>query len=451
MMSAANKDRSDMEIVSHSSIKQLRLLIENAGLSHAGIVDRKELEALAKRAMESDSEPEAEAADIQELGLEGVGASGQLSQSCRAPTITRRRVSLFKMQKKLASTVGETKAGRTTLLKLIGEQGVELIQGLKSAVTGFESREKAKELKKDTVKWIIKVALLWKRQALTRVNAKVIIEQAQLIAEVFCRALETKPCGSREVAELEKSLGFLRENMERLLQAHAQPKNVAKLSRILGYYGSAGFLGYLMNSPKAEQPCVQIHKNVKALAVSSSDVLDLYDRQKERIRYIDLLLDVSPDDCVFSKYPEVTNAFKEFLNSSQDTKPDALFLINGIRFLATTREFRMVSSKTLLAPRAKTIFTKFLGPAATHPVLDPKGSETADLVNAVRTGLQDTKTSIFNPVVESTRASLAACFEADFQRSYAPYLELRKSLGDEKKLLRERVRTYRVSDMPNSS
>ena len=446
-MSGGNRDRSDMEIVSHSSVKQLRVLIENAGLSHAGVVEREELEALAKRALESDSEPEAEAAEIQELGLGGPPAPGSLSQSCRAPTITRRRVSLFKMQKKLASTVGDTKAGRTTLLKLIGEQGVEIIQSLKSAVTSFESREKAKELKKNTVKWIIKVALLWKRQSITRANSKVVVEQAQLISEIFCRVLETKPRGSRDVAPVVDGIGFLRTNMEQLLKPHSQPKNVAKLSAVLEYYGSKAFLEHLMNSPKVEQECTQISKNIKNVFTSPTDVYDIYDKQRDRIRYIDLLLNVSAYDCVNSKFPEVTDVFKAYLKELEQRDSVAKYLTNSICFIATTKEYRMVSSKTLLAPRAKTIYSKFIGPTATHPVLYPDAPGTNEIRTAIQGCLTDAKTAMFDGALKKATAQLVERFEKDVQHGYAPYAEFRKGLANEKRLLQKRVRTYRISEV----
>ena len=124
----------------------------------------------------------------------GAGAGDGDSTPGSAGGSGRKRMSVFRAKKFVASKVGDTKAGRATLIKVIGEEGDEMIQALKSAVIKYEDRNKAKELKHDSLKFIVKAYNLWKHKDLTPDDAAPLRRPAQMEAERFLQLCAS--CGS---------------------------------------------------------------------------------------------------------------------------------------------------------------------------------------------------------------------------------------------------------------
>jgi len=306
----------------------------------------------------------------------------------------------------------ETRAGRATIVKVLGEDGDAVVSAFKSAAAKLDSRAVAKEKKRDAIRLVLKAYNLWRRKDLTAESTRELQTEAQLFGEMFARdAGSPRARGARPVAHLAAQAKRVTDSAVRALRPFLRDKNVAALSDVLAYFASSRFVDALLNDERFEEECRTIEHSVSQMLSSLQPVLlgesekATLKNQRELLRILSRGERMRIEQIV--EYPSLVVLFQEMLDLEM-----GLASRNSLRFfLAVRRDFERVSTRSVLKIRAEKILDKFLADGEFKVGGVPPA--TAD---AVRRALESgsVTSSLFEPVVTEIRGAL----EDDFYHSF---------------------------------
>jgi len=354
---------------------------------------------------------------------------GKAESSCSTESIDvnvkPRKRTAFRVKKHVVSKVGETKIGRSTLIKITGPSGDDLIKNLKLAVTKLDGKEKAKELKKDSLKWILKASVLWKHKDLTAEALESVKEPARLAAEILVEFTRRKEIGTRDIDPIHNQMSHISQKLKNIFTPLSQQKNVEKLCGTINYYGSKRFLNHLLNEKQCGVECQSVANALDKILSSSSRLLNI-ENDTIRYRYIQNLKNVSFGMCM-SGFPEVASSFQRFLEESK-----LIELCHSFRFLTVEKEYASISSKAVRIQRGKNMFRKYLGESASHKIEIPRSD-----LEAIQNNLEKGTSTLFSGLGKSLQQELRSVFLNDYLNSslYKTWMQ---------KLSEEEVRLYSV-------
>ena len=264
------------------------------------------------------------------------------------------------MKKSVASKVGESKVGRSTLIRFMGPEADELVSALKEAVTKFSSRETAKELKKDTMKWVLKASVLAQSQALNKDNTAHLFKPALVCAERLVGAYDAAPCGERVVQRVSDDFRKLAPLLREALEPHSKDSNVDKVDKLVLFYSEPAFLDKLLNDPALAEEARTVVESVRQILAPFPSVLDDTDALRSAAARYALVLEELKDRlpfemCMERAHPELGALFATYLDTAADRQLGLM-----LRFLLAEREFVLISAANLRASRARALCAKFL-------------------------------------------------------------------------------------------
>jgi len=271
---------------------------------------------------------------------------------------------MLNAKKKVASMTGESKVGRATLIKLLGEDADNVVSALKSAVTKLDSHAQAKELKKVFFKWLLKASVLINNKDLNKENTQHLREPLQMWAERLVAAYEKNPQGKRSVSGLSQGLKNIGVLLEKLLEPLAQEKNVDKITLLFNYYADPTFLHNLFNKPEVHEEAETIVESIQTILVPFPSVM----HNPETIRLAGLRKNLLEQElsspsfahCLSKENPGMGIQFSKFLEN-QDGEIGTLF-----RFMLAEVEFSCISSTELRSSRAAGLSRKYRKSFASH-------------------------------------------------------------------------------------
>eukprot|EP00511_Aplanochytrium_stocchinoi_P005618 CAMPEP_0204828944 /NCGR_PEP_ID=MMETSP1346-20131115/6913_1 /ASSEMBLY_ACC=CAM_ASM_000771 /TAXON_ID=215587 /ORGANISM="Aplanochytrium stocchinoi, Strain GSBS06" /LENGTH=413 /DNA_ID=CAMNT_0051958363 /DNA_START=245 /DNA_END=1486 /DNA_ORIENTATION=+ len=343
-----------------------------------------------------------------------------------------RKISVFRVKKHVASKVGDTKLGRTALIKMAGSSGDDLINSLKSAVTKLDGREKAKELKKNTLKWVLKASMLWKHKDLSADTIKPVRTPAQLAAEILMQVHSKRKCASRDVDPIHEKLVTLTDKFNDVFAPLSQDKNVEKLCSIVSYYGSKRFLNHLLNDHQCEEESAQIAKALEKMLKSVPRMLDT-EKDLLRYKYIYNIKGATFVMCL-GGFPEITCNFQEFLNQRSIENENSKHK-HSLRFLTAEREYARVENKSVRIERAKNIYRKYLRKQASHQI-DISSDDVLITGTFTEENITTGRIDLFQPITQLLHKQLTTIFEDEYLQG-PMYQQLCQKLEEEEKVLKK--------------
>lgn len=370
------------------------------------------------------------------------------------------RLSALGAKKKVASKIGESKLGRSTLIRLMGPEGDAVVSALKAAVTKYESRVRAKELKKDVMKWVLKASVLMQHKDLTRDNTAHLRRPLQASMEKMLAVCDGNEPGTRDMGGVSRDLYALGDQLKALLEPHCRDKNAVKVDKIVAYYASPAFLGHLMNKAEFSEERGIILESTRVLLLPLPRLLSHEEQLQtalHRARSIELETapvplpppQLSPAAassaaastaaaggsprrpsprlrlCFDKNHPEVGNLFAHHLDACADKALGA-----ALRFLMAEVEFSHISAAGLRASRARVLFNKYLRAPVEGRPLCSDAAALAALQDAIDDGPGAVGKSAFAEVRRALLADLEQPFAA-FVETDAAFLERTKGLKEE--------------------
>ena len=359
--------------------------------------------------------------------------------STTTPPKNRKGSMSFRATKFLSSKLGAgTGAGRATIAKVLGEDGEAVIKAFKRVSTTLDSAHTAKEMKRDAIRMVLKAYNLWRRKEITADNTRELQVQAQMLGEMFVRdANSSRPRGSRTVTHLVAAADRVRELGVRAMRPHIQEKNVVALERVLSYFGSARFIGALLNHEKLEEPCRVIERSTGQMIMSMPSVLlgesekSTYRNGKELLR----VLNKPPDTIRLEQVldtPALSGMLQELLDLEMGLAPR-----NALRFFLAVREYERISTRNVMKLRAPKIFDKYLAANGDSFVEGIPSDVLADIRATLDAG--NATSSVFSAAVGSVRGALDDDFHKSFLTS-KEFAEYRAKLARDIEALEVRLK-----------
>jgi hypothetical protein len=338
---------------------------------------------------------------------------------------SRKNSLAFRATKFVTSKVGNTRAGRNTVLKILGDDGDTVIKAFKSATTKLDGKLVAKEKKKDAIRLVMKAYNLWRHKDITVENTRELQIQAQLFGEMFVRdsSSVSRVRGNRNVTALVRVAVKVRDAAAKVMKPFIQEKNLTTLIDILTYYGSNRFLQVLLNGPDYIDECQSIEHACGAM-LSSMPPLLLGESEKAALRHRkDLLKLLNKGDNLplerAMEDPKLLVLFQEYLDLEM-----GLSNKNTLRLLIAIREYEKISSRNIMKIRAPKLIEKFLLPKGDCFVDGIDSTILTSIKEQVDSGMINS--SLFNPILILIRKNL----EDDFYQSFLPSEDFVKYKND---------------------
>ncbi|GBG32936.1 Tumor necrosis factor alpha-induced protein 8-like protein 3 [Hondaea fermentalgiana] len=321
-----------------------------------------------------------------------------------SPKSKGRRISALGAKKKMASKLGESKVGRATLVKLMGPEADAIVSALKEVVVKTHGKPKAKELKRDIFKWVLKASVLIQNKNLTKDNTSHVRRPAQLPAERLLDISDRFPAGKRDVSEVSKEFKQVAIILRALLEPHCQDKNADKVDKIINFYADKDFLHRFMNDDIAAPERDIILPALRKMLLPFPSVLFDQESIDQALQRALLLQEEARSPtlahCLGQEHPALAALFAQYIDSLDDKS-----LANSIRFIVAEREFTLIQAANIRTSRARIIFNKYL--VTSPPLIDDK-----EAINAIETAIDEQRTPKL--VFKDIRVSLLQKLEAPF-------------------------------------
>ena len=362
-------------------VRALKQYIDDCGGDHTECLEKSDLRAEALRC--SNKVKATTTTPTKPRRTRVASSVASVPSSPGSPAITpgtgnsasgRKKMSVFRAKKFVASKVGDTKMGRATVVKILGEAGDVMLQALKSATSTLDSHEEAKRKKHDIIKFMLKGYNLWKHKDITEESTRNCRRPTQIAAERLVMLAETKNVATRDFTVLLKELVIMKEEVLKVFQAHVQDKNYAKLNSLLSYYTSESFVTRLVGSDAVRGERDELISAIKDMLAPTESIL-MTERSKDEInklqRYVEGTLK-SPHLVSFIEQPQLATMLQDFLDAHSKAAPK-----DSVRFLLAVQDYEKTTSKNLLKVRAPKIFDKYLRQKASNPMWS--GCDEADV------------------------------------------------------------------------
>ena len=319
---------------------------------------------------------------------------------------------MFKAKKKMASVVGDSKAGRTAVIKILGKEGALFISTLKAAVTEWRDKKTAKAVKHDAMKLVLKASMLWNHKDLTADNTNHLRRPVQIIAETLLDVCDRRVPGERRPDQLVSDLAEVRGMLKELLSPHMKEKNAAMVDTVMDVYGDAGFLTHFMNEASQKENLEGFTGALSRFMAPFPKVLDDDQSLRASLEKASRALDLqNPTLDTFLNESTLTNMLQEFLE-----KHDGGAHKHALLFLHAEKDFRSITNRKILPSRASNVLAKYIASSASKKIkVDPQVAKSVE--ETVEGGRANR--NVFEPVVKDLRKRLGDAFDEAFLNSEA--------------------------------
>eukprot|EP00753_Platysulcus_tardus_P022438 PLAT9589.1.p2 GENE.PLAT9589.1~~PLAT9589.1.p2 ORF type:complete len:396 (-),score=185.08 PLAT9589.1:132-1319(-) len=285
----------------------------------------------------------------------------------------------LKVQKWLGSKVGESRVGRKSLIRFLGQEADHILTAMRQVSEKQDGKSKAKEYYKAVLKIVTKVALLWKNNLITEELAMPLRDPLLGLATQITEALAATPPPS-ELRPIVEQVAVVKRAVLPLLTAYMKPRSWHKWEIICDYYGGEDYLQFLFHREEAAAEKTTIADLLSLLMqpfqtdLKATLLCAVRGCLRQRVMlpgatYCEFhhIIHVrerleSPELRRFLEDASEERYFREFLPADQ---------LPLLQFWHAAEDFRKVTSRTLLESRAARVFDKYLAPSAPTPVSLP--------------------------------------------------------------------------------
>jgi hypothetical protein len=319
---------------------------------------------------------------------------------------------MLKVKKKMASMATGTASGRSTIVKFLGPDGYQVVEGFKSAAVKISGDEKlAKALISDVIKLVAKVGVLAQANKLTAEDVEPARQPVTDAVNDMLDLLEQED-EPREHADLVGGLGAVHEVLCPLLRGQMKDVNLAKFSAVFAYFGGEAFLCALLNDAALASErltvCTSLRNMVRPYETEDSAKLQATRRRNLEGRR---LMAADPKLRDFMTHAEGGQAaFQGYLGALGGGER-----VSTLQFWLAVEDFKTIVSRPLLAARAPRVADKFLGAAASHPA--GVSADVAGAIGDTLFGDAPVRKDVFQAAQTEAIVLLAAAFDAGFVAS----------------------------------
>lgn len=149
-------------------------------------------------------------------------------------------------KKNVAASAATSKAGKTYIKNLAGEEGLSVIKQIKKLITIQDGKKRAKEFEDDILRLGVKVILLYKNKD---ISYRELTSKSQVIKSLWSDILdmlELPFCYDKE--RLKKTITDLENDFVKMLNLYISKKSIELLKRNLQYIRSDEILDRLYSS-----------------------------------------------------------------------------------------------------------------------------------------------------------------------------------------------------------
>jgi len=319
---------------------------------------------------------------------------------------------MLKVKKKMASMATGTASGRSTIVKFLGPDGYQVVEGFKSAAVKISGDEKlAKALISDVIKLVAKVGVLAQANKLTAEEVEPARQPVTDAVNDMLDLLEQED-EPREHADLVGGLGAVHEVLCPLLRGQMKDANLAKFSAVFAYFGGEAFLRALLNDAALAPERLTVRTSLRNM-VRPYETEDSAKLQATRRRNLEgrRLMAADPKLRDFMTHAEGGQAaFQGYLGALGGGER-----VNTLQFWLAVEDFKTIVSRPLLAARAPRVADKFLGAAASHPA--GVSADVAGAIGDTLFGDAPVRKEVFQAAQTEAIVLLAAAFDAGFVAS----------------------------------
>jgi hypothetical protein len=334
--------------------------------------------------------------------------SGSSKEDDGNATAPKKKMSMLRVKKKVATQLSKTTIGRGTVIKLLGTQGHEAVVALLNTATEVAGAAMSKELKAHIFKLIYKCGVLIQENLITREDVDPAWDQTIDMFNAILDTLET-PWNESNIHQLDakKLKAKIMESHDKLIPViknHMKEKNSGKLTALYTFYSAENLIKTFVTSPKllAERESVRTSLRMLLCADAQGDFNSYLDGEgvpkgppppTELMGYL--------------KEPAARKFFQSFVTEQGK--------LADLQFWLAVEDYKKLSSSSLMEDRSERIFDKFLGASAPCPVACVPVEEVAAIEAKVTVG--QGRRGVFDKAQVHALEQLKGVYEGGFLQS----------------------------------
>lgn len=324
---------------------------------------------------------------------------------------------IFKAKKFLASKFSETQPGRTMIRQLFGTHGDHIMSAMKDIAEIYADQNKAKQLRTDIMKLVLKIVLLYREKIITEEQAEPAKRPLLLMMDLLMDTLEA-PQSKRDAQELAQAMKDTHDAVMPLLQPNVREHNWRRLTRVFDFYGSPNFLIPFLAAPEyaASRDTILVNLRILLQPYESkmSETKQFMRAQTLQRRAHVASLVQRPVLLKWLDDDQASSLFSDFLRQNLGPNMNNLLL-----FLKAENHFRSTNNRNLLQTRSEQVFERYLSPQATAPIEVSAEARQAvqDSLDETQSGAAGVARSMFDPVATEATRLLEDVFTTMFQQS----------------------------------
>lgn len=400
------------------SVKQLKEFITSKGGSHADCLEKADLKTRALQLKLQNNNDD---------DFEDISSSDEEEEEAPAVQQQGKRYSVFRAKKFMTSKlVSGTSTGRATIMKVLGQDGDEVVQALQSICCKLTNEKTAKEMKKDAIRFLLKAYNLLKENKITIESTKSIQTTGQMLGEMFVREANKPTVRPTSPQALATCSLKLREACVQIMSPHLQPKNRDRLSELLKFFATETFFQALLSRKDMEEEKMVLARSTSELLLPFQPLLAgereraKYERSKQLLRALqeqqfDTLMD----------FPQFTMALQGFLELELGLTPKHV-----LRFFKSVDDFEKTTSKSLMRDRGPKIVNRFLLETSEFSMTEALNAKLLGRTVAQAQTESECNLGTFADVVKELKRLLRADFDQQFVKT-RDYQELKQQVKKE--------------------
>jgi hypothetical protein len=185
---------------------------------------------------------------------------------------------MLKAKKFIVSKGARSNMGQKAILHFLGTHGANLTLALQNAAARDCGEAKAKTLLENVYVLACKGKVLFDAKYITPANTRDMAGPINTLCISIFLVLEEKrkhPTKDVDVNTIALKFAQMEAMVLQLLKPLIKEKNLAKVSEVFKYFGSARFLSLLLDNPNYHEFKTTIHKNLKLLMVDKLEEASL--------------------------------------------------------------------------------------------------------------------------------------------------------------------------------
>lgn len=320
-------------------------------------------------------------------------------------------------KKYIASKLSASKTGRSVVGRLAGEDGMSILNTLKSSTKKISGPNAARDIKVHITKIATKVGVLVQDEVLGPDDFEPARETVVALLDLLQEALRNSSA-TAELTPLADSLRQCGDALVPILAPHMKRENADRVQILATYFSSPDFMEPFFRGQHYAVDREALLHSIESLLSPFQDELneakrhhvDLLTARRDRLR--NALRTENID--VFLQLDETRKALQDWIMSHEPTDGRL------VPFWVATKDYAAISNRGLMERRANNVFDKFLDGADGNGMVNQGNlgisPEVVDqIADAIRSG--DVRRTLFQPAVAEVNARLMVHFTGAFRTS----------------------------------